>query len=172
MSATLHQLLDSVAYVSYSQAMIFDSSVKLPGLDWTDVHFAQGFARRESSVSVRTLIEFGKCHVTTLLGPPVGPPVGPLEKYERVVAVPFLSPSGKVLVEGPEESETERIAVIAPGHYRLVLAQARVDEESEELHLFFEKLERPLERSELIRADSDLAPPIHLLESAEVAGES
>src|SRR5687767_8053104 len=85
-------------YFSYSQFMIYDLSEQLPGCDWTEHHSAQGFARRASTVCFATLLEFGhaEIHVT----------VGSYEarrEYKRVISVPFLSVSGKVSVEGPEE---------------------------------------------------------------------
>jgi len=42
---------------------------------------------------------------------------------ERVIAVPFLVTSGKVIVEGPEETETERNVRLPSGNYRLIAAQ-------------------------------------------------
>jgi hypothetical protein len=71
-------------YFSYGQFMVFDRSVKLPGLDWTDAHFSQGFARRESVVCVRALDEFGNATVRVRIGP-----YAPSDLYARVIAVPF-----------------------------------------------------------------------------------
>jgi hypothetical protein len=50
-------------YFSYSQFMVFDESVRLPGCEWTDEHSAQGFARWESTVNFSTLLEFGEADV-------------------------------------------------------------------------------------------------------------
>src|SRR6185295_10740927 len=86
-------------YFSYNQFMVYDQSVQLPGCDWTDDHFAQGFARRESVVNFNALLEFGYADVEISFEP-----YQPKQEDERVIAVPFHVMSGKVVVEGPEET--------------------------------------------------------------------
>jgi hypothetical protein len=154
-------------YFSYSLFMIYDQSVRLPGLAWTDEHSAQGFARRESVVNFNTPLEFGYADVgvSQCAYQPRG------EEYERVIAVPFLVTSGKVIVEGPEETKPERHFALLPGNYRLVAAQRVTGDEEEVIDLFFEPLTKPLERSAVLVADEALNPPTPLLETAGVAGE-
>jgi len=153
-------------YFSYSQFMVYDQSVRLPGCAWTDDHTAQGFARRESTVNFNTPLEFGYADVAVALCA-----YQPREEYERVIAVPFLVTSGKVIVEGPEEIKPERSIALPPGNYRLVAAQRVAGDEEESIDLFFELLTQPLERSAVLAADKALNPLPILLESAGIAGE-
>jgi hypothetical protein len=158
-------ILSPRLYFSYSQFMIYDQDVKLPGCSWTDEHSAQGFARRDSTVNFNTPLEFGYANVT------VSHDIyEPRKEYERVIAVPFLVTSGLVIVEGPEET-TERNIKLPPGNYRLVAAQHITGVEEEAIDLFFELLTKPLERSEVLIADEALNPSVPLIELAGVAGE-
>lgn len=90
---------------------------------------------------------------------------------QRVIAVPFLVTSGKVIVEGPEETMPERNVTLPPGNYRLIAAQRVTGEDEEAIDLFFELLSKPLERSAILVADDKLNPPALLVERAGVAGE-
>jgi hypothetical protein len=72
--------LSSRFHFSYSQFLVYDASVRLPGCDWTDEHSAQGFARRESTVNFSTLLEFGLADVAVIHGA-----YRPTEEYERVI---------------------------------------------------------------------------------------
>ena len=63
---------------------------------------------------------------------------------ERVIAVPFLVTSGKVIVEGREGTKTERNVRRPPGDYRLAAAQSVTGEEEESIDLSFELLAKPL----------------------------
>lgn len=153
-------------YFSYSQFMVYDQSVRFPGCDRTEQHTAQGFARRESVVNFNTLLEFGHANVAVNLGS-----YEPQPDYERVVAVPFLVTSGKVLVEGPEETEVERNLTLPPGNYRLVAAQHATGDDEEVIDLYFEPLTKALERSAILVADEALNPPTPLLETAKIAGQ-
>jgi hypothetical protein len=152
-------------YFSYGQFMVFDQNVKLPGCDWTDGHFAQGFARRPSTACFRTVGESGQADVKASTASYVSK-----DEYVRVIAVPFAVESGVVLVEGPEESGTERKIKLLPGNYRLVAAQAMVGEE-EVIDLFFERVSQPMQISEILVCDDELSPPSALIETATVAGE-
>jgi hypothetical protein len=152
-------------YFSYSQFMVYDESVTLPGCSWTDEHTAQGFARRESTVNFNTPLEFGYADVV------VASAYQGREEYARVIAVPFLVTSGSVIVEGPEETEPTRKVTLRPGDYRLIAAQRVTGEEEEAIGLFFELLSKPLERSSVLIADKALTVPNRLLETAGVAGE-
>ena len=144
--------------------MVYDGSVELPGCDWTDQHTAQGFARRDSVVNFNTLIEFGYADVAISRGA-----YQSQQDYTRVIAVPFHVTSGKVLVEGPEEARGKRSIALRPGHYRLVAAQQVLGEEEETIHLYFEPLTKPSERSTILIADMALSPSTPLIETAKVA---
>ena len=112
-------------YFSYGQFMVFDAAVSAPGCLWTDIHNAQGFARRESTVSFATLVEFGYADVFYHEGH-----FQSEKTYERAIAVPFAVVSGKVVVAGPEEIKIARALELPPGNYRIVAAQRlRGDEE-------------------------------------------
>jgi hypothetical protein len=157
------KIASSTIYFSYSQFMVFDRSVKLPGCAWTAHHTDQGFARRESNVCFRTMAEFGNGDAAVHLGPYV-------EKIGdgRVIEVPFEVISGEVNVEGPEECKDRGVSM-PNGHYRLVAAQALLGEDHEVIDLYFERLANPLSNSRIIVADDALHPPSQLLETAEIA---
>jgi Competence protein J (ComJ) len=154
-------------YFSYSQFMVYDGSVQLPGCEWTEEHTAQGFARRESVVNFNTLLEFGDADVAVKREA-----YQPQQEYHRVIVVPFRVTSGKVVVEGPEETTVERSVSLPSGQYRLVAAQYITGEEEEVIDLYFEPLAKALERSTILLADQALNPPTPLIETAKVAGET
>lgn len=153
-------------YFSYSQFMVFDQAEQLPGCDWTEEHTAQGFSRRESTVCFGTPLEFGHANVMITVGP-----YTPQEKYERVISVPFLSSSGRVRVEGPDEMDVDRAFDLHPGNYRLTAAQITTGKDEEVIDLFFEPLDAPLKQSTVVIADEMLNPPDRLIETAGIAGE-
>src|SRR5437867_205072 len=104
-------------YFSYGQFLVYDQGVPAPGCLWTHGHTAQGFARRGSTVCFRTLLEYGYADVTYELGP------FPRDSsYDRVIAVPFLVTTGRVVVDGPEERDVGRIVPLPIGDYRLTAA--------------------------------------------------
>jgi hypothetical protein len=155
-------------YFSYNQFLIYDESVELPGCDWTDKHVAQGFARRDSIISFGTLLEFGYADATLFSGE-----FQAHRDYQRVIAVPFLVTSGRVIVCGPEELNAQRQRFnFSPGSYRVVGAQRASGGEEETIDLFFEPLREPLPRSTILVADVALNPPATLLETADVVGEA
>lgn len=159
-------LLSPRLYFSYSQFMVYDSGVHLPGCAWTDEHYAQGFARRESTVNFNTPLEFGFADVT------VHKAYSQREKYDRAIAVPFLVTSGRVVVSGPDEVHVERSFAMPPGDYRLVAAQRVTGDQQEAIDLFFEPLAQALQRSSVLAADDALNPSSPLVETAEIAGEN
>jgi Competence protein J (ComJ) len=71
-------------YFSYSQFMVYDGSVQLPGCEWTEEHTAQGFARRKSVANFNTLLEFGDADVAVKREA-----YQPQQEYQRVIVVPF-----------------------------------------------------------------------------------
>jgi hypothetical protein len=149
---------------SYSQVLVYDCAIELPGLNWTEKHVAQGFARQESCAGFGTLLEFGVAKVHARVGM-----YKANKKYERVVAVPFSAITGDVFVEGPEDTEPAGKIAIAPAYYRLVVAQRVVDDENQLIDLFFEPLVDQLKHSEVLVSDEDLDPSLPLMESAETA---
>jgi hypothetical protein len=151
-------------YFSYNQFMIFDEQIRLPGCEWTQEHSAQGFARRESTVCMNTLEEFGSAAVEVSCDKYRSDP-----DYDRVIAVPFKVVSGTVVIEGPEESKTGRIFHLPAGNYRLVVAQQALGDEEERIDLFFEPTAVPILSSEIIVADLELKPPLVLVENANIA---
>jgi len=154
-------LLTSTMYFSYSQFLVFDSSVQAPECAPTRAHADQGFARRTKSVLFGTLLDFGYADLTVYAGPYVEKP-----EYERVIEVPLHVPSGEVRIKGPEEIKSERSIKLDKGYYRLVAAQV-VKEEEEIIDLFFEKVTGPLLRSRIWVADDRLKPPTPLLETVD-----
>ncbi len=150
-------------YFSYGQFMVYDESVSLPGCDWTPTHTDQGFARRESTVCFRTLLEFGNALVRVYRGPYIKS-----EDDERVITVPFNSPTGKVLIEGPEDDPGSHSVLLEPSPYQLFASQQAMGEDQELISLYFHKLAEPISTSEILVADEDLNPPEQLIEDAQV----
>jgi hypothetical protein len=156
-------VLQSTMDFSYGQFMVFDQAVHLPGTEWSDRHFSQGFTRQKQNVSFRTLLDHGPADLrvfTVALNEP------PDEAYERIIRVPFETASGTVLIEAPDETGSGRSVRFPPGHYALTSAQA-LDGDGERIDLFFERLSEPLLTSKIILADAELSPELPLLETAE-----
>ena len=151
-------------YFSYGQFLVYDQSVVAPGCLWTERHTEQGFARRKSTVCFGTLLEFGYADVNYRIGRLIAS-----ESYERVIAVPFVVVTGKVVVDGPEENDVQRLVELPPGNYRLVSAQRALADDEEVIDLFFEKVDGLCHLSEIIVADEELDGGDALLETADVA---
>lgn len=109
---------------SYGQMMAFDSSETLPGSHWTQQHYDQGFVRRQLSVAVRTLTEYGSATVSAFLGEPMS-----LEAYSRAISVPIEIPSGLLHLEGPDEYPNKRSVKVIPGCYFLLFCQAWISDD-------------------------------------------
>jgi len=152
-------------YFSYGQFMVYDLDVELPGCAWTEGHSAQGFARRDSAVCFGAILDFGHADVTFVLGG-----YQPTQSFDRVVVVPFTVVTGKVAVDGPEESDVDRTIEIPRGHYSLTAAQRVLSDDLEDVHLFFESVAEPRQVSSILVADEMLSPSYPLIETAEVAG--
>jgi hypothetical protein len=98
----------------------------------------------------------------------------PNGSHQRIVAVPFHSPTGRVILQGLlVEMYCARVLFVRPGHYRLIVAQYFTgditDDEAEHrevVELFFEPVKTPLAKSEILKADAGLSPRTHLLEDA------
>lgn len=159
-------LLESSMYVSYRQFMIWDASVPVPGLDWTQKHMEQGFARQDSVANVNVLLEFGD---VSLFVSKVEAFVN--NGYKRVIAIPFRVVTGNVFVEGPEEWGTDRSFSIETGNYCLYVAQKVETDDSENPRLVIECVfcpPCPQDISQIVVADDELLPQYPLLETANI----
>jgi hypothetical protein len=168
---TVKEILNTIAYISYSQLMVFDASMGLPGLDWKPRHTRQGFARRPSSASFVTLEEYGDVALRVTLGEFAND-----EKYLRVIAVPFEVRSGEVQIEGPEETNEKRSVHVALGRYVLTVAQFYEDYypttdvvQSVDVNFSPMGTDEHINASQIIKADSALLPEYPLLENADIA---
>lgn len=153
---------------AYSQFYVYDRPTRSTIPQWTDGHVKQGFTRGPRGIAVGTLMEWGEATVRVHFAAPVS-----LDGFERVIAVPIEIASGELRVDGPEEYEFDRGCALARGHYRLVIAQRLLDcdEENdwgqEDIHLFLERRDAPLEHSEILIADPAFDPPDPLIETGD-----
>jgi hypothetical protein len=147
----------------HSQFLVYDVSVQVPQCEWTEGHCNQGFARRESAACIGTVLQDGQAEATAFFGPFVGQ-----ESYQRVIALPFFSPAGKIIIRGLMELYLAHVLLCRSGHYKLYIAQWVSDEENEceGIHLFFHQQEKRVTKSQIIVADEGLSPPAILIESA------
>lgn len=157
-------ICSAVICFSYGQFQVFDRTVRLPGLAWTEAHVRQGFARQEQNVSFATLLEFGKGDVAVHLAPyPAS------AGAERAIEVPFEVSSGHVVIGGPEEFPDKCIVSLSTGHYRLVAAQRATVNHRETIDLYFQKLSMPLAKSRILVGVDAVNLSLPLLESADAA---
>lgn len=165
-----HEILVPTLYFCYWQFTVYDLDVAMPVCVLEDAHFDQGFARRESVVTFRTMIQFGDADVNVVVSDYEAD-----ANYQRIVAVPFLVTSGTVVVSSPEEIDSERQFTVPPGYYRLVAAQAVISDDVEDaaevIDLFLEARDTPLERSQILVADDELSPPEVFVETAKIPYE-
>src|SRR5262245_31932847 len=131
---------------NYNQILVYDASVPTPRCVWTDTHCNQGFARRESTVCFDMILQYGEADVTVHLGPYIEN-----SGYHRVIAVPFFSPTGRIIVQAILETYVARVLFLPKGYYKLYAAQ-RVsggeNEDHELLDFFFDKLDKPATHSD------------------------
>ena len=149
---------------SYGQIMVFDAGAEMQG-NWTERHFNQGFLRNDRHLSLGTLPEAGHVLVRAFSSPYV-----PLAENNRVIAVPFRVTSGHVRVTAPDEVLIGEHDIALPvGDYRLVTCQRFFEGDNingdQDLDLFFERVDLPRQRSEILVADRDLRPELPLLET-------
>jgi competence protein J (ComJ) len=130
--------------VSYSQIVVFDSSLEKPFNDWTDEHVQQGFAWRPGSVSFGALEGDGSYAIEL-----VTEVAEVLPQAERVIQVPFeVSPGGSIEIASIPDS---RLVSIPPGVYQLrfeCCPELRV-------RLVIIKSQNP--SFEIVRADAELS---------------
>jgi len=156
--------LNPPMYFSYWQFFVFDAAETIPGGIWTDRHDVQGFARRESTVCIGTMLQFGSADVHWA---PRG--YQDLPDYSRVIEVPLYCPTGRVVIEGPEEMNSGREVRVCPGHYSLTVAQRVIDDQREDVYLNLNMVPAPLRQSRILVADEGLSNVDDLLETAEPA---
>ena len=105
-------------YYSYSQFIVYDGD-DLGDFPWTDIHIAQGFIRRDSEVSIRTLTEYGCASIELFLNAYDGD-----QNFDRLLKCPFYAKSGHVFVISPDQTDDDSpMLVVDPGHYSLVVGQ-------------------------------------------------
>jgi hypothetical protein len=148
---------------SHGQLLVYDVSVASPECEWTDEHTAQGFARRESALCLGTLLQDGTARITVFHGPWTRQ-----QEYMRVIANPFSSPTGRIVVCGLMEMYIAHLVQLRPGSYRLYSCQYLEDsrDDHEVIDLFFLPEEHLSSQSEIILADERLSPPSKLVEQA------
>lgn len=163
--------------LGFSYGIFFISDPKYNDIaDWESVHSEQGFARLPHSITISTLYTFGEAHLNVYRGE-----FQALRKYDRAIEVPLYLESGKIVIEGPPGFEEIPIS-IPNGHYKIVVAQENlvpevdlkldydelIDGYSENIDIFLELLDTPLEHSSILIQDSALNPPEILVESANI----
>lgn len=149
---------------SYGQVMAFDSSEPLPGSHWTQHHYNQGFVRREFSVAVRTLTEYGSATVSAYLGEPMS-----LDSYARAISVPIEIPSGILHLEGPDEYPIKRSVTLNPGCYFLLICQACISDDELSMDIYITKSDDHPLNSKVLKADIDLCNIDNLCETGTSA---
>src|SRR5437870_5008439 len=102
----------------YNQFLVYDVSVQVPECTWTEEHCNQGFARRDSTACVGTILQYGQAEATAFFGP-----YTEQKLYSRVIALPFFSSTGRIIVQGLTEIYLAHILFCDPGHYKLIIAQ-------------------------------------------------
>jgi hypothetical protein len=159
---TMEIVLSPNLYFSYSQFFIYDKGIGKRACDWTKDHSRQGFARREHTVAVGTLLEFGHAQVCVHAGSPRS-----IEMFDRVISVPLRIETGRLAVDSVEEYSIDRSIEITSGTYRVIIAQRAIDDQIEEIVIYLDEFKKgePI-RSEILLADDALDPPSTLLESA------
>jgi hypothetical protein len=134
---------------THSQILAYDSSVDSPQCSWTKDESRRGFTHRDSDVCFVTLLDGGEAIVTVYLGPYMAN-----KNYLRAVAVPFCTPTGRVIVSGVLETHCARLVFVPSGLYMLYCAQGLLDEESEDdrqfIDLYFNQLKEPAIQSQII----------------------
>ena len=150
-------------HFSYNQIFVWDSSVSSPGTLWNDVHFEQGFVRREGVVCFATLLQDGRADVEVVRGPYVA------GNFERVIQCPLRVGSDAVWVSGPDEypePDDHRVNLPA-GSWTVTCGQSVLAERRLNVTLWFMTGVRL--QSHILVADPSLKPPPHLVETGEAA---
>src|SRR5262249_46153453 len=99
--------------IDHNQFLIYDVSVQVPQCEWTEEHSDQGFARRDSCACIATLLQDGHADTTVFFGPFDKRPI-----YQRVIALPFFAPEGKIIIRGLMEHYLAHVLFCRQGHYK------------------------------------------------------
>lgn len=152
-------------YFSYAQFLIFDTTMRDAAIDWGDDHAAQGFVQSRSIAAIGTLLSHGVARTRVF-----GQEPSDLQQYDRVIALPLELTSDRVSFTDPEALPAEAMTIeMAPGHYRLIIAQRLEDEgRRESIDVFFDKLAVPLPHGSILVVDGALAPPDPLVGDAVI----
>jgi hypothetical protein len=149
--------------VSYSQVVVFVSSLERPFNEWTGRHVAQGFSWRPGSVAFRTIEEAGHHLVITARDASEREPR--LDAI-RIIDVPFEVPLGATVEIG---SISDCVPLELPsGIYQLRFECYERDNNSPpRIRFLFSSNNNP--NFNIVRADSQLTPDIDLLLTASPA---
>jgi hypothetical protein len=151
---------------THGQILVYDSSVPNPQCLWTKRHLEQGFARRESTVCFVTLLDSGEAVTTAYFGSYVENGA-----YSRVIAVPFFSETGRIIVSGVLEIHCARLVFVPPGHYAVYCGQyiteKGFEEDKQVVDLFFEKQKTAVTASKILLRDEGIQQSGQMLEQAE-----
>lgn len=158
---TLKPIAKFVVSFSYCQFQIYDRSLPVPACLWTAAHVRQGFSRRSSTASFGTIVDCGSATVRVYLSP-----YSQDHRHERVICIPFSSPSGSIGIGAPDDWPHRNGFTLEAGHYRLYVAQTVTDESEQVIDLFFEKTVCPISRSAIMVRDAGLDPVDPLLEDS------
>jgi hypothetical protein len=93
-------------------------------------------------------------------------------EYPRVIAGPFRCASGKVTLEGTEETDVDRDFDVPRCDYKLTAAQAVIGGGEERIDLFVKPVSVRLMQSSIVVADQMLSPPEPLIETPGIAGDN
>jgi hypothetical protein len=158
----VHLTGPDVLRYSYNQFFVYDSLEKAPGCLWTNHHWRQGFARRDSTICFSTLNQAGKARLSIVDS------AAEVTGTVRAIRAGMQCPSGKARIEGPDEYPIERFVRLSPGDYSVTLSQ-RIDTETGLwLYLSFDQAERVIP-SQILKADALLEQSIIPLETADEA---
>jgi hypothetical protein len=143
---------------AYNQFSIFDESAGPCPVAWTEQHCRQGFCRSSSAAGFMTLDQWGIGHVKVRQVP-----FNDYSHLLRLIKVPFFAESGRIAIQGPEDPPPLLFSV-GTGHYLLWVGQSLITDGEEEVEVYFESVNTPMERSDIVIKDELLEPDSALLE--------
>ncbi|TCP69186.1 competence protein ComJ [Baia soyae] len=151
--------------ISHSQINVFNTDLKDPFNDWTDIHVNQGFSWREGCVSFGALSDW-ECEISVKLGEDIYEN----ENAIRSIIVPFyVEDNGITLASILSE---EYIFDIPKGSYELLFHAIPLESEEDGLYLVryeltFVRCATPKPR--ILKYDDELSPPQEFCMEAEPA---
>lgn len=160
-----------IVHFSHNQIIVHDLMSLPPESSWSQREFDQGFSKSRMWVSFGTLLAWGRAAVQLAASSDLA-----IAGAERAIAVPIASPTGRLVICGPEDSQVSEMCVVEPGEYRLVLAQRVLNPDVDDgtvpcidVRVFVEPCRKDDCRSEILVQDEDLTPQFPLLEDCENA---